>query len=451
MNYINTPKKINFSDLKEKSFSLSPWLYSSVKKPKKSFLLNDFLITKLTSDFLGKEISRKSYIDKSTHFYLVSRAMTEENFTLVKYSQSEIPMIPAKFKNLDLKKFDILIAKDGKPGEVVILDKDYPNHMVSGGIYKLPIKDEDKLFLFFILKSDYFKQQLSVKVPRGATLKHAGKLFLDCLIPKLDTNQKSDFKKITLNILNNEIKIKENFKKINSLIKEELGNQKTFHHKYPTYREIIQENRFDTGIYTKEFKLVDSLIKNYSKGYINFGLSDFKIGSTPKKRIIDENIPLKYKWITPDHVDDLGYLNKFYNIQCEKPNITKNSLLIINRTSKGGLGQFVGISIYYDVSKFGYGRCNQGFYYVNNYSETELKFFAAFLNSDLMRIYCGRLSMGSKMKELKSFHLSKIPIPNFDKNLKEKISKLYSEIIDLSLLNRKLKKDTKYKITNLLN
>ena len=74
-----------------------------------------------------------------------------------------------------------------------------------------------------------------------------------------------------------------------------------------------------------------------------------------------------------------------------KPNITKNSLLIINRTSKGGLGEFVGISIFYDVSKFGHGRCNQGFYYVNNYSETELKFFAAFLNSDLMRIYCGRL------------------------------------------------------------
>ena len=74
MNYINTPKTINFSDLKEKNFSLSPWLYSNIKKPIKSYLLNDFLITKLTSDFLGKEISRKSYIDKSTYFYLVSRA-----------------------------------------------------------------------------------------------------------------------------------------------------------------------------------------------------------------------------------------------------------------------------------------------------------------------------------------------------------------------------------------
>lgn len=451
MNYINAPKRISFSDLKEKSFSLSPWLYSNIKTPEKSCLLNDFLVTKLTSNFLGKEISRKSYIDKSTHFYLVSRAMNEESYTLVKYSQSEIPMIPTKFKDLKLKKFDILIAKDGKPGEVVILDQDYPNHMVSGGIYKLPLKDEDKLFLFFILKSDYFKQQLSIKVPRGATLKHAGKLFLDCLIPKLDTNQKSDFKKITISILNNEIKIKENFKKINSLIKEELRNQKIFNYKYPTYKEIKEENRFDTGIYTKEFKLIDSLIKEYSKGYVNFKISDFKIGSTPKKRIISENIPLKYKWITPDHVDDLGYLNKFYNIQCEKPNITKNSLLIINRTSKGGLGEFVGISFFYDVSKLGNGRCNQGFYYINNYSDTELKFFAAFLNSDLMRIYCGRLSMGSKMKELKSFHLSKIPIPKFNKNLKEKISDLYSEVMDLSSLNRKIKKDTENKISNLLN
>ena len=30
MNYINTPKTINFSDLKEKNFSLSPWLYSNI-------------------------------------------------------------------------------------------------------------------------------------------------------------------------------------------------------------------------------------------------------------------------------------------------------------------------------------------------------------------------------------------------------------------------------------
>ena len=59
--------------------------------------------------------------------------------------------------------------------------------------------------------------------------------------------------------------------------------------------------------------------------------------------------------------------------------------------------------------------------------------------------------MGSKMKELKSFHLSKIPIPNFNKNLKEKISDLYSEIMDLSSLNRKIKKDTENKISNLLN
>ena len=124
MNYINAPKRINFSDLKEKSFSFSPWLYSNIKTPVKSCLLNDFLVTKLTSNFLGKEISRKSYIDKSTHFYLVSRAMNEESYTLVKYSQSEIPMIPTKFKDLKLKKFDILIAKDGKPGEVVILDQD---------------------------------------------------------------------------------------------------------------------------------------------------------------------------------------------------------------------------------------------------------------------------------------------------------------------------------------
>lgn len=50
------------------------------------------------------------------------------------------------FIDSNLKKGDLLISKDSNVGEIVVLDRDYPNTMLCGGIYKLPVIDKKILF-----------------------------------------------------------------------------------------------------------------------------------------------------------------------------------------------------------------------------------------------------------------------------------------------------------------
>lgn len=442
MKFIKFQSLIKSSELIKKKYSLSPWLYSYVPTPNKSKKLNDYLSEELTTKFLGKEIQRKSYIKKSSHYYLVTRAMSEKKFTLYKYNQSEIPMLPSKFKNLNLKENDILIAKDAKPGEVTILDKDYPNHMVSGGIYKLPLKEDDKLFLFPILKSKFFKDQLNVLVPKGATLKHAGKLFLDCKIPFFNNEEIKYLKKITEVIKNFEILIEKRILNISKEIEDEIFLKTKFFKRAIKISDLKNNTRLDTGTYSEEYVKIISAIKNYQDGFYCLNQNDLKIGSTPKKRVKKEGKNLKFRWLSPDYINDFGFIEKNFSINCNKSNINRDSLLITNRTSKGGLGEYVGISTYYDVKKNGLARCNQGFYIYDKSDKNELKFLAAFFNSKLIRTLCGKLSLGAKMKELKSKHISNIPIPKFNIKIKDKIINYYSNSnAELELKNIDIKKN----------
>lgn len=83
----------------------------------------------------------------------------------------------------------MLISKDSNVGEIAILDKDYPNTMLCGGIYKLPVI-KNKYYLLAFIKSELFRQQIDFLVPRGSTIRHGKTKFLDCLIPMPNKNRK---------------------------------------------------------------------------------------------------------------------------------------------------------------------------------------------------------------------------------------------------------------------
>ena len=114
-----------------------------------------------------------------------------------------------------------------------------------------------------------------------------------------------------------------------------------------------------------------------------------------------------------------------YRINCEKNNINKNCALIINRTSKGGFGEYVGICSFYDYERFGPAQHNQGIYRVFNMNDRDLIYITCLLNSRLYRKYCANTSMGSKMKELKLSNILDIPFPKFSDEKKNQISNYY--------------------------
>ncbi|MBK9096901.1 MAG: restriction endonuclease subunit S [bacterium] len=230
-------------------------------------------------------------------------------------------------------------------------------------------------------------------------------------------------------LINKEKTIRLKYHSISNLIFNELKlNQKRniFEYNYPKYSEVKKMNRIDTGIYSLSFKEIDFLIKNYRNGYYCIDSSKIKSGNTPDVRFIGKNKELKYRWVTPTTCSDFGFLTDEERINLKgNNNINQDCLLIINRTSRGGRGEYVGISVFYDVEEYGLGHHNQGIYQVFNYSQEELILMTAFLNSKIMREYCACLSVGSKMKEIKSNQFLNIPFPNFPDSVREEIVALF--------------------------
>jgi hypothetical protein len=437
MSTLKILKTINYKDILSKNYSLSPSFYKAINiKNKNKVLLKNLLNEELNNSFKGIEVGSFAYVPKSNYYFIRTKALQPHFFTLNEDEESIIPIMPKKFKSFSLREGDILILKDSNIGEVVILDKDLPNYMISGGIYKLPLKEKIKYYVFGFLKTKFFKEQLNALVSKGSTIKHAKTVFLDCYIPFPKKNLEKD----TINyvsllvkaIINKEKEIKKKHSLISQEIEKELNNtNKNFSFSFPTYQEVLKNNRLDVGLYSKEFKKIDYLIKNYKNGYFTIESKNISGGNTPKKRLFGEENQYPLKWITPSSISNYGTFIQLESINTpNKNNINENCVLIINRTSKGGRGEYVGISVFYDINIFGKGYHNQGIYKIKNYPDDIFHFIVAFLNSNIMRKYCSFLSVGSKMKEIKINQILQIPFPKFDEEKRKEIGKLYYNNID---------------------
>lgn len=429
--YIKTPTSISYSHLVEKNYTFSPSQYMNFIMPNENFLyVRDFLSRPLQRKDLGVEVGSLNYIRKSPFYFLRTKALQQHSFLPEITNETALPIMPNCFVKMNLKKGDLIISKDSNIGEIVILDKDYPNFMLSGALYRLPVIDK-KYYLLAFIKHNIFREQLDFMVPKGSTIRHAKTMFLDCKIPMPNQNTENTIKFVELltqAIINKEQLIKERHENIFQKIEHELlSNQKPnkFKFELPTINEINETSRLDTGIYTEQFKKINFLVKNYKNGYFNINPNKIKSGSTPEVRFIGNFKTLKYRWVTPTHCSDYGTLEEErINLQGNN-NINEDCILLINRTSKGGIGEYVGIAGYYDFNDFGKGHHNQGMYRVFNYEKHKLIFMLCFLNCSLMRTYCAGLSIGSKMKELKMEHFLQIPFPNLPENKQKEIASLY--------------------------
>jgi type I restriction enzyme S subunit len=292
----------------------------------------------------------------------------------------------------------------------------------------MKVFNEHYFFYFYALtKSKFFKEQWLGKggIQKNTVASDRAKTYL----PKINDHNCVKFLSIiTQAIINKEKLIKERHEKILNLIEQELlENQKPnkFKFELPTIKEIEEVGRLDTGVYSEAFKKIDFIVKNYENGIFFIDEKKIKSGSTPAVRYIGNIKALKYRWVTPTHCSDYGTLiEERINLE-GKNNINEDCILLINRTSKGGIGEYVGISGYYNFSEYGKGHHNQGMYRLFNYPKHNLLFILCFLNCSLMRKYCAALSVGSKMKELKIEQFLQIPIPNFPETKQKEIALLY--------------------------
>jgi len=430
-NYVKTPATISFSSIIEKNFTLSSSQFKELVIPNQNVLyVKNFLNNPPKRKDLGNEVGSLNYIEKSPYYFLRTKALQPHLFLPEITNETALPIMPNSFVQMDLKKGDLIISKDSNIGEIVILDKDYPNYMLSGALCKLSVTAK-KYYLLAFIKHNVFREQLYTLVPKGATIRHAKTKFLECKIPLPNKNVDNVIKfieSITQAIINKELLVKQKHQVISKTIKTELQkNQKADFLKfdYPTINEIEVSNRLDTGTYSLQFKEIDFLIKNYKYGYF-FLNKNLKSGSTPDTRFIGDIDKMNYRWVTPTHCSDYGviFMDEGINLRGNN-NINEDCILFINRTSKGGKGEFVGIATYYNFNDFKFGHHNQGIYQFSDKDKTKMLFILCVMNCELMRKYCAALSVGSKMKEMKMEHFLMIPFPNFSEQKQKEIAMLY--------------------------
>lgn len=271
--YIKTPIAISFSSIVEKDFTLSSSQFMDLVIPNQNTVfVKDFLNRSLQRKDLGVEVGALNYIGQSSHFFLRTKALQAHSFLPDITKETALPIMPNVFVQMNLKKDDLIISKDSNIGEIVILDKDYPNYMLSGALYKLPVT-KNKYYLLAFIKHNIFREQLDVMVPKGATIRHAKTMFLDCKIPMPNHNAKASIKLVevlTQALINKELLIKERHKKILKTLEDELlSNQKTdaFKFELPSYTEIKSIGRLDSNLYREYFKKTVFQIQNYFHGY----------------------------------------------------------------------------------------------------------------------------------------------------------------------------------------
>lgn len=343
MRYSVIPKEITSTEIAQNGFSFSSAQYRRVIIPNQNCIrVRDFLSRDLRRSDLGFEVGSINYIGQSPKLFFRTKGLQSHSLLPEINSESLTPVNPKAFVNQDLKAGDLIISKDSNIGEIMILDEDYPNWMLSGALYKLPV-GKWKYYLLSFIKHDCFREQLDFLVPKSATIRHAKTMFLDCRVPMPNQENKTEIiryiEELTKAIINKEKEIRRKHKQIHALICRELeGNQKPnqFVYEFPSLEEVREIGRLDAKLYCEYFKREEFLIKNYAPGFTSIKKLDFAISRGQNLQISNigqsvyskKSYPNFYTLMLPKHlsvygtVDEIEYLgNKKELITLEKGDV----------------------------------------------------------------------------------------------------------------------------------
>lgn len=323
-NYIHVPQTTTLNEIMARGYSLSATQYKTFCVENKSLItVADFLDRQLTRSDLGYEVGSEEYVDSSDYIFIKTKALQEESYTINETKDATECITPKSFVNMNLKKGDLLISKDSNVGEIIILDKDYKNAMICGGIYRLPVT-KNKYYLLALIKHELFRQQIDFLVPRGSTIRHGKTKFLECQIPMPNNNADETVQYIEClmkSIINKEIAIKEKYNNAMLYINNELKNNQTekeYKYELPTLQELLKLDRMDSSLYSNDFKKKEFLVRNYKFGTstikeLGFSISrgqNLQISNIGKSVRTDYKRDGYYKLILPNYITKYGTISK---------------------------------------------------------------------------------------------------------------------------------------------
>ena len=183
MDYLRIPTAVTLAQIYDREASFSPGMYRRVIIPaQKTKPVADLLLSNNPFD-RGAEPGSMWYMKRSRHAFIRTKALQGYSYLIYPKGDAVVPINPRAFNHPNLCDGDILMSKDSNVGECAVVDGDgWKNHMFSGGIVRLH-PAIDRWYLYSFLKHPIFKAQLHALASRGATIRHAKNLWLDCLVP----------------------------------------------------------------------------------------------------------------------------------------------------------------------------------------------------------------------------------------------------------------------------
>lgn len=415
------------------NFSFSPADHREVILNELDNDLNSFTDSVKT----GLEIGSDAYTKKSKIRFIKTNNISSSyllDSSRIEYSIPQEKVVSPNHGTL-------LIVKDGGTGglgEICLYEKEEGlKDYISAGIIELNIKDTNlKYFILGVLKSFHFKEYMDCKTPGGSTIRHSKLLSLGYKIPSPKTDDiKNLLSFITQNIVDKEQKIKIKNKEINDLIRKELEIHSHVELNMPFASEIQENNfRFDSGLYSSEYKGIKQSIEFYEKGYFNLldkfnakrgqNLQISNIGISIYSDVKKDNF---YKLVTRENFDNRVIKNVRYLGNKNKLNELKNLSIIMNAT-----GVYAGDTILFDAKDLPKTITNINQWVIESKSKNnvELIFTSCFLGYLSKTSYFERIKDISNGGMITNEHLKHwIKIPEFPDELQKEIAvKYYNKV-----------------------
>jgi hypothetical protein len=432
MNYVATPTSIRLSDVLGKKTSLSPNNFSRVvvseahSKPLKDLLSS--------APLNGEEVGSASYIPNSDKYFIRTKALQPSSLLLNHTNDGIIPILPSSFKDHGLKEGDIIISKDSNIGEVIILDRDYPSYMLSNGLYKLTIADH-KFYILALIKHSFFKTQLGFMVSKGATIKHAKTLFLDCLIPFPISDKERIIETIETNtklIIQYETRVRELELEIETTLDNELGypeKLKDYTYSFPRISNLRSLNRIDAGFYGEDFMGMQWLIESHKNGsgtledwgYTITRGQNLQISAIGKSIYSDDFQEGFYKLARPVNLSDFGTVEKYEYLG------NKNNLSVISKgdivfSAEGSVGKCV---MFTDPGERVITNIHGIVLNKEDHDTLESSYVSSFLRYLRKKGVLDFISVGGQGGSLAMQYFGVIKVPNLDEATIERVSKSY--------------------------
>ena len=455
MPYVEIPNVVRIEDILQAKASLSPQRHQRVHfQAKRRKLVRDFLDGK---PIRGQEVGSGAYIRRSPKAFIRTKALQPDSFIPQLTGDAVVPILPASFRGMSLSSGDLLISKDSNVGAAAILDQDYPDHMLSAGLLKLPVK-ENTPYLFAFLKHELFHHQLAHMVPKGATIRHAKELYLDCEVPLPEPSDEGDvffyIDSLVQMVIRRERQMRENEAAIYSLITAELtDNQGPDRFKYsnPLIGDISKVGRLDARFYGMDYRRKQFMIANYKNGAgtvedLGFKLrrgQNLQVSAIGKSIYTNEPKTNYYTLVRPTNLSDYGtvaryeYLGNPFDLSC----ITEGDIIFSAEGSIGKCVMFVNSSERLITNIHGIVLSRE------NCDKEESAFVSCFLRYLRHIGFLDHVSVGGQGGSLAERYWSEIRIPFFPAEVRSRIAKIYyraenGSVAPQSSLDEWLKQDS---------